>query len=323
MNAWNPRALGRVAVAAVRGWVADKATSMGAALAFYSLLSLAPLLVVVIALTGIALGRDQAEELLFSQVSALLGDAGAQGVRTILDSANTQREGLLATVIGAATLVLGATTVFVELKSDLDHIWKETAQKATGAWNWIRTRILSFGMVMAIAFLLLVSLVVSAAVSAAGQAWFGSFEAVVHVIELALSTLVMTGLFAMMYKLLPEARIEWGDVWVGAAVTALLFGIGKFAIGLYLGKSHVVSSFGGAGTLVLVIVWIYYSAQIFFLGAEFTHEYAKAHGSRSGGAGNAAPEAANSDFIREDELVRRARGIVKGSDPTVTQARKS
>jgi membrane protein len=322
MNAWNPKALGRVAVAAVRGWVADKATSMGAALALYSLLSLAPLLVVVIAIAGLFLGRDQAETLLFSQVSDLVGEKGAEGIRVILDSVETKREGILATILGAFTLALGATTVFAELKSDLDRIWKELPSKAAGVWGFIRTRIVSFGMVMAIAFLLLVSLVISTAVSAMGNAWFGSFEAAMHVIEFVLSVIVMTLLFAAMYKLLPAARIAWSDVWVGAATTSVLFWAGKFAIGLYLGKSTVVSSFGQAGTIVLVILWVYYSAQIFFLGAEFTHEYAKAHGSRSGGAGQAAPEAANSEFIRDEELVRRARHIVKGSDPAVTKARK-
>jgi membrane protein len=163
----------------------------------------------------------------------------------------------------------------------------------------------------------LVSLVVSAAVAAAGEAWFGRFEAMLHLIEFALSVVVMTGLFALMYKLLPAARIAWGDVWIGALITAVLFWIGKFAIGLYLGKNDVVSSFGSAGTVVLVIVWVYYSAQIFFLGAEFTHEFAKAHGSRASTGQGALAEAANSDFPAERELVRRAERILKGSDPVL------
>jgi membrane protein len=324
MKVWHPKALRQLAMRAVKGWVADKATSMGAALAFYSLLSLAPLLVVVIAITGLFLGRDQAEQLLFSQVNQLVGDTGAEGIRTILNSVDTEREGIIATVVGGLTLLLGATTVFAELKTDLDRIWKHAATKASGAWGFLRTRLLSFGMVMAIAFLLLVSLVVSAAVSAAGKAWFGRFEAVLHVLEFGLSVAVMTVLFGMMYKLLPAAKIRWRDVWVGAAVTSLLFWVGKFAIGLYLGKSDVVSGFGSAGTLVLVILWVYYSAQIFFLGAEFTHEYAKAVGSRSGGKPDAAVSpAANSDFVREEALVRRAERIVKGSDPVVLKRRGS
>ena len=325
MKTWHPKSLATIAVAAVKGWVADKATSMGAALALYSLVSLAPLLIVVIATAGLFLGRDHAQELLFTQVSTLVGDAGTEGIRTILNSINTEREGILATVIGGITLLMGATTVFAELKSDLDRIWKETAPKAAGIWGFIRTRIVSFGMVMAIAFLLLVSLVVSAAVAAMGQAWFSQFEAVLHVIEFVVSVAVMTALFAMMYKLLPAARIAWGDVWVGALATSILFWIGKFAIGLYLGKSQVVSGFGSAGTLVLVILWVYYSAQIFFLGAEFTHEYAKAHGSRRAeGAPRAANEeiAANEQQVQEHALVRRAKRIVRGVDPVVQHIQK-
>jgi len=304
-------------VRAVKGWIADKATSMGAALAFYSLLSLAPLLVMVIAVAGLVLGHDEAQRLLMTQVSDLLGENGAKGIETILDSVDTKREGMLATVIGALTLVMGATTVFAELKTDLDRIWKYTAKKSSGWWGFIRTRLLSFGLVLTVAFLLLVSLVVSAAVSALGNAWFGSFEAVLHVIEFVMSVAIMTVLFAMMYKLLPATRIAWSDVWTGALFTAVLFWLGKFAIGLYLGKNETLSSFGSASTVVLVIVWVYYSAQIFFLGAEFTHEFAKEHGSRSGAAPPEGVEAANSEFAREDELVHRAKKIVKGNDPVL------
>ena len=305
---------------AVKGWVDDKATSMGAALAFYSLLSLAPLLIVVIAAAGLFLGHDRAVELLMTQVSDLLGEGGAEGIRTILSSVDTERQGIIATAVGAVTLVMGATTVFAELKTDLDRIWKHAAKKASGIWGFLRTRLLSFGLVLAIAFLLLVSLVMSAAVAAAGETWFASFEAILHVIEFVLSVAIMTVLFAMMYKLLPAAKIAWRDVWAGAFITSVLFWIGKFAIGLYLGKNDVVSSFGAAGTVVLVIVWVYYSAQIFFLGAEFTHEFAMAHGSRKGGS-PAGVEAANSDFERDEALVRRAKKIVKGNDPVLLKKR--
>ena len=314
MKALHPKSLARLAIAAVKGWTDDKATSMGAALAFYSLISLAPLLIMVIAIAGLFLGHDRAEEVLFTEVGGLLGEQGAQGIRTILQSVNTQRDGLLAAVIGGITLLLGATTVFAELKSDLDHIWKVAAQKTEGVWGFIRTRLLSFGMVMSIAFLLLVSLVVSAAIGAMGEALFGGMAAALHIGEFLVSVLVMTALFAMMYKLLPAAKIPWSDVWAGAFVTALLFWIGKFAIGLYLGKSDVVSSFGQAGTLVLVILWIYYSSQIFFLGAEFTRAYAASHGSRRKGRDRTL-EAANVEF--EPEIVRRARHIVKGDDPVL------
>jgi membrane protein len=318
---WHPKTLGQLALRSVKGWIADKATSMGAALAFYSLLSLAPLLIVVTAIAGLVLGHDEAERLLMTQVSGLLGENGAKGIQTILDSVDTEREGILATVVGALTLVMGATTVFAELKTDLDRIWKHAAGKASGIWGFLRTRFLSFGLVLAVAFLLLVSLVVSAAVAAAGNLWFGKLEALLHVIEFVMSVGIITVLFAMMYKLLPAAKIAWRDVWVGAAITAVLFWLGKFGIGLYLGKNDVVSSFGSAGTVVLVIVWVYYSAQIFFLGAEFTHEFAKAHGSRRGEAPPTGVEAANSDFGREESLVHRARRIVKGNDPVLVPLR--
>jgi membrane protein len=317
MNIWHPKSLAQLVVRAVKGWVADKATSMGAALAFYSLLSLAPLLVMVIAVAGLVLGHDEAQRLLMTQVSDLLGENGAKGIETILDSVHTEREGILATVIGALTLVMGATTVFAELKTDLDRIWKHTAKKSSGVWGFLRTRLLSFGLVLTVAFLLLVSLVVSAAVSAMGKAWFGSFEAVLHVIEFVMSVAIFTVLFAMMYKLLPAAKIAWSDVWTGAFFTSALFWLGKFAIGLYLGKNETLSSFGSASTVVLVIVWVYYSAQIFFLGAEFTHEFAMAHGSRRGQAPPTDLEAANSDFERDAQLVHRAQRLVKGNDPVL------
>ena len=321
MKTWHPRTLLQLAKAAVKGWIADRATSMGAALAFYSLLSLAPLLIVVIGAAGLVLGHDEAERLLMTQVSGLLGENGAKGIQTILDSVNTEREGIIATVVGAITLIMGATTVFAELKTDLDRIWKHTASKASGLWGFLRTRLLSFGLVLAVAFLLLVSLVVSAAVAAAGELFFGKFEAILHVLEFVMSVGLMTVLFAMMYKLLPAAKIAWRDVWVGAFITSVLFWVGKFAIGLYLGKNDVVSSFGAAGTVVLVIIWVYYSSQIFFLGAEFTHEFAKARGSRSGAAPGGVA-AANSDFIAGDAaLVRRARGLVKGNDPVLVPKR--
>jgi membrane protein len=324
MHAWNPKAIGQLALRAVKGWIDDKATSMGAALAFYSLLSLAPLLIVVIAVAGLFLGRDAATDLLFSQVGGLVGDSGAEGIRTILNSVDTEREGILATIVGGFTLIVGSMTVFVELQSDLDRIWKVTKKKAAGVWGFLRTRLLSFGMVLAIAFLLLVSLVVSTAVAAMGNAWFAEFEALLHVIEFVFSVALMTLLFAMMYKLMPQTPIHWSDVWVGALVTSVLFWAGKFAIGLYLGKSQVVSGFGSAGTLVLVILWVYYSAQIFFLGAEFTHEFAKAHGSRVGEAPPvAANDASSNSLPREEALVQRAQKIVKGSDPVVKKNRRS
>ena len=274
---------------ALAGWSRDNAASMGAALAFYTLLSMAPLLVLVIALAGLVIGHDEAQRLLMTQLSGLLGDTGAQGVKVVLDSAATRKGGLVATVLSFATLLLGATTVFAELKTDLDRVWQVKRPRASGVWDFLRARLLSFGLVVSIGFLLLVSLAVSAALAYVG-ATLGGGESVMYGMEFVGSVIVMTFLFATIYKVLPSTPIAWGDVWAGAAMTALLFWIGKFAIGLYLGKSTVASSFGAAGTVVMAIVWVYYSAQIFFLGAELTHEYSLSHGTRSDLA------AANSEF---------------------------
>ena len=303
----------------VKGWVDDGAASMGAALAFYTMFSMGPLLVMVIMITGLVIGKEEAETLLMTQLSGLLGDAGAEGVKSVLDAADTKEGGIIATVISAFTLLLGATTVFAELQTDLDRIWKVTKKKAAGIWGFLRARLLSFGLVVSIGFLLLVSLVVSASIAYVGEHMFsGGATIVMRVLELAASLGVLTVLFAIIYKMLPSRRIPWSDVWVGAFVTALLFSIGKYLIGLYLGKSAAASQFGAAGTIIVAIFWVYYSAQIFFLGAEFTKEYSMSHGSKA-----LDNDAANSDFIRGDAaMVARARRIVKGKDPVLVQGGK-
>lgn len=296
---------------AYRSWVDDGAPSMGAALAFYTLFSLAPILVLAIAIAGAVIGHDRAQQLLLTELSGLLGETGAQGVKSVLDATRTHHGGMLATAASLATLALGATTVFAELRLDLDRIWRCRGIKGDGVWGMIHTRFLSFGMVVAIGFLLLVSLVVSAGIAYVGGL-LGGNEAMMRAIEFVASVAVTTGLFALVFKLLPTVRIDWRDVWSGSLVTAILFWIGKFLIGLYLGRSAMASSYGAAGTLVVVIVWVYYSAQIFFYGAEFTNAYAKAAGSHR------VQDAANSDFVREDDaMVARARRIVKGGDPAL------
>lgn len=299
-------------------WKADNAMSMGAALAFYSILSLAPLLVLVIMITGMVIGRDQAQELLMTQLSGLLGETGAQGVQVMLDNADTGREGLVGTAVSAFLLLLGATTVFGELQDDMNRIWKCEAPKRSGLWGQLRKRFVSFGLIVVIGFLLLVSLAVSAVVSYLGTAWLsGAGEALARGLELAASIGVTTLLFALMFKILPSRRIPWGDVLLGALITAVLFAIGKYLIGLYIGKSAVASKFGAAGTLVVVILWVYYSAQIFFFGAEFTKGYAMQHGSKS-------PAAANMEFgSNEAAMVARAERIVRGQDPVLTQRNRS
>jgi membrane protein len=262
---------------AFRGWEADEAASMGAALAFYTLFSMAPLLLLVISLAGLVIGDDTARGLIFDQLNALLGEKGAGAVQSVLQAADNRAQGLLAAATSFATLLLGATSVFAELRRDLDRVWKFEKVRVRGLWRAIGARVWSFGLVLTIGFLLMVSLALSATVTAFGSYFAASLPGaplILRGLEFLVSFLVVTLLFAMIYKILPSARIEWADVWVGAAVTSLLFWVGKYLIGLYLAKSAVASPFGAAGTLVVVIVWVYYSAQIFFLGAEFTRAYA-------------------------------------------------
>lgn len=310
-----PRAALTLARDAFSRWSKDNCLSMGAALAFYSLLSMAPLLVLVITVAGLVIGPDEAQKLLFTQLSGLLGDAGAEGVKSVLDAASSEKDGLLQTLVSFAVLLVGATTVFGELQDDLNRIWQATAPKAAGLWGQIRKRLLSFGLILVIGFLLLISLVVSAAVAYMGSRWMGGIAAGARILELVGSVLIMTALFAMTFKILPSRHIPWGDVAVGALVTAILFTIGKFLIGLYIGKSAVASHFGSAGTLVVAIVWIYYSSQIFFFGAELTCAYSLSHGSR-----RQEVAAANSDFSSDERaMIARAQRIVKGKDPVVLQ----
>ena len=305
------KSFARLFATAFRSWIEDNASSMGAALAFYTLFSLAPILVLAIAIAGFVIGHDRAQQLLLTELSGLLGETGMQGVKSVLDATSTHKDGMIATAVGLATLAIGATTVFAELRQDLDRIWHCRAQKGGGISGMLHARVLSFGMVVAIGFLLLVSLVVSAALSYVGGLLDVS-AALMRSIEFLASVGVTTGLFALVFKVLPSVRIDWRDVWLGSFVTAVLFWIGKYLIGLYLGRSAVASSFGAAGTLVVVIVWVYYSAQIFFYGAEFTHAYATSEGSHR------VQDAANSDFAREDDaMVARARRIVKGGDPAL------
>lgn len=296
---------------AVKGWKADNCLSMGAALAFYSLLSMGPLLVLVITLAGLFIGRDQAHEILLTQMSGLLGETGGQGVRTVLESASNDKQGAVQTAVSFILLVIGATTVFGELQDDLNRIWKAEPDKKGGILGQLRKRLLSFGLIVVIGFLLLTSLAVSAAISYMGGEWFAGNELVARSLEMSASLGVMTLLFALTFKILPSQRPAWRDVWLGAFITAVLFSIGKYLIGLYIGKSAIASDFGAAGTVVVVIVWVYYSSQIFFLGAEFTRAYAVWRKSRE--------QAANSDFGDEPaEMIEVAKRIVAGGVPPKT-----
>ena len=270
--------------AAVKAWVDDYAPSMGAALSYYTLFSLAPLLIIVIAVAGMVFGQEAAQGEIVAQLRGIMGEEGAVAVEGMLKAAREPAKGVVATIVGIAILLLGATAIFGELQSALDRIWRVPAPKEeSGIWHLLRTRLLSFGLVLGLGFLLVVSLVVSAALAALGKWWGGWFEGwdvFLEILNFAVSFGIFTLLFAMIYKIMPRANIPWRDVWTGAAVTALLFTIGKVLIGLYLGKSSLASGFGAAGSLVVLIAWVYYSAQIFLFGAEYTWVYANRHGSR-------------------------------------------
>ena len=308
----------------VEAWVDDYAPSMGAALAYYTLFSIAPLLIIAIAVAGLVFGQEAARGEIVAQIQGLIGQEGAIAVQGLLKSANEPAQDIFLTVVSIITLVIGATTVFAELQSDLDRIWRVPAPaKENGIWILLRTRLLSFGLVLGLGFLLLVSLVISAAIAAFGKWWDGVFEgweAFLHALNFGISFAITTLLFALIYKLMPRARIAWRDVWVGAGVTALLFEIGKFLIGLYLGKTSVASGFGAAGSLVVLLVWVYFAAQIFLLGAEFTWVYSHEYGSKAAQTGQESAPAVPS---RSDGAVaavdtksgdRMAQGCPTGSD---------
>jgi membrane protein len=276
-------ALGRRAVAA---WVDDYAPSMGAALAFYTLFSLAPLLLICLSIAGMALGEEAARGELFGELTAMLGPAGASAVESLLASAREPGGGIVATIVGAVMLVVGATAVFGELSDALDRIWRappDARRRRSGLVGMLRGRLLSFGMVVALGFLLVVSLAASAAVAALTRRWspdVAGWQPFAWMLDATLGLLLVTVLFALVYKTLPSVRVAWRDVWTGAVVTAVLFTAGKAAIGWYIGTSGVASGFGAAGSLIAVLVWVYWSAQVFLLGAEFTWLYATTFGSR-------------------------------------------
>jgi membrane protein len=269
---------------ATKAWSEDYAPSMGAALSYYTLFSIAPLLLIVIAVAGWFFGDEAVRGELTGALQGLMGEEGAKAIEGLLASVSRTKEGAIASVVGVFVLLIGATTVFGELQNDLDRIWRAPVrERAKGWWRLLRSRLLSLGMILGIAFLLMVSLVIDAVVSALGKMWdAGSLQVLAHALNTIVAFGLTTTVFAMIYKLIPRAKIAWHDVWVGAAVTAVLFAVGKFLIGLYIGRSAVASTFGAAGSLVVMMIWVYYSAQIFLLGAEFTWVFAHMHGSRRG-----------------------------------------
>jgi len=270
-------------------WWEDDAPRHAAALSFYTALSLAPVLLIAVAVAGLVFGRDAAEQRIVGELQGTLGTSAATTIQSMIDSANKPASGLFAAIVGIVVLLFGASGVFAELQASLNRIWEVKARPGRGIRGFIRTRFLSLSMVFGVAFLLLVSLLLSAGLAAAGDAyvsvlpWAGLWQ-VVHFI---VSFMVVTVLFAMLFKFLPDVKIGWKDVWIGAVVTGLLFTLGKLAIGQFIGRTAVESSHGAAGSVVVTLVWVYYSAQIVFFGAEFTQVYARLYGSRITASKNA------------------------------------
>jgi membrane protein len=269
-------ALSAVLMRSVRAWIDHRAGSKGAALAFYTLFSMTPILVLAIAAAGHFFGSGAAQDEVIAQVRGLVGRNGAQAIQALLSDAGDPATGLAATVAAGVLLLVAATAVFVELKASLDEVWGIEPPKGLAVIRFLRTQLHSFGMVLVLAFLLLVSLMLSAALALAERfasgLWSGSYE-LLAMLSPVIAFGTIACLFAVIYKVLPHAPLTWGDAWFGALFTAGLFSLGKYAIGLYLGSSAVASSFGAAGSLIALLLWVYYSAQIFFLGAELTRQY--------------------------------------------------
>jgi membrane protein len=272
-------------------WMEDQAPTLGAALAYYTVFSLAPLLIIAIAIAGLVFGREAAEGQIFDQLRGLLGEASGKAMQDMVQGASAKPgTGLVATLIGVVMLLFGASGVFGQLQTSLNAIWDVEPKPGRGIIGIVQDRILSFGFILVVGFLLLVSLLLTAAIAFVAE-WFGGMvpgmETLVQILNFVLSLALITLLFAMIFKFLPDAKIAWHDVWIGAFITAALFTIGKFVLGLYLGKSDVGSSYGAAGSLIVLLLWVYYSSQILFFGAEFTQVYANRFGSHVAAADNA------------------------------------
>lgn len=287
-------------------WSEDKAPRLAAALAYYTVFSLAPFLVVVIAIVGLWLGQQGAQDQILKQVQGLLGTEGGNAIREMIVGVTRPRDSLLASLFGIALLLLGAGGLFGQLQEALNTIWEVAPRPGRGLWGMIKDRFLSFTMVLGIGFLLLVSLVLSAALTAAGvflQGLFPGFEVLMQAASFILSFAVITLLFALIFKYLPDAEIAWKDVWLGAAVTSLLFSLGKLAIELYVKNSDFTSTYGVAASLVIILIWVYYAGQVLFFGAEFTQVYANTYGSKI------VPDP---DAVALTEKARRQQGIPHG-----------
>ncbi len=272
----NLRTIEKLVRTSFKEWSEDKASRLAAAMAYYTIFSIAPLLIITLAIAGWFFDKTAARDQLIAQFSGLIGQEGAEIIQTMLESASKPADGLIASIIGIIMLFVGASGVFNAMQDALNTIWEVTPKPKRGFLGIIKDRTLSFSMVLVIGFLLLVLLVISTLLSALTNYFTGTPETtsiVIQALNFIVSFAVITIMFALIFKMVPDVEIAWRNVWVGAVVTSLLFSIGKFAIGAYLGNSSVTSAYGAAGSLVVILVWVYYSAQILFLGAEFTQVY--------------------------------------------------
>jgi len=278
-------------------WIEDEPFELAAALSYYTLFSLAPLIIIAIAVAGFAFGRDAAQNQIVAALQGVIGQESAQAVQGVVENASKQpKTGIVSTVVGVVALIFGAGGVVGQLQISLNKVWGVAPKPGQGVWGFIRQRFLSFAMVLGIGFLLLVSLAVSAFVTGV-TTWMGGLlggvQFIIHALDLLVSFVFITALFAMIYKFLPDVHIQWRDVWIGAVITSLLFTIGKFLIGFYIGSSAVSSTYGAAGSLITVLLWVYYSSLIVFLGAELTQVYATEYGSGVAPTENAQPIASS------------------------------
>ena len=275
----------RLLKAAFDGWWADRAMSLGASIAFFTVFSLAPMLLAAIAVAGLVFGREAAQGAIVAELGGLVGETGAKAIEAMIASASNIGSGLIGTMVGIITFVLVSTGAFVELQDDLNLIWKVKPRESSGVTVFLRTRILSLALVVGIGFLLLVSLILDAGLTALGsylEAGFSGASVILQILNSAAAFAVAVLLFAMIFKILPDVDLTWRDVGTGAVITGVLFTVGKFLIGLYLGMSTIASSFGAAASIITILLWVYYSSLILLYGAEFTKVYAESHGSRAG-----------------------------------------
>jgi membrane protein len=311
----NPKTALNLVKDSAKAWSEDKASRLAAALSYYTIFSIAPLLVLAIAVAGLVFGREAASNQLFGEIRGLVGDQGAQAIQGMVQSVSQKGGSIVATVVGIVTLLLGASGAFGQLQDALNTIWQVQPKPGQGVMGFLRTRFLSFSMVLVIGFMLLVTLVISAALAAVSHYLEGVLPvpgAVLQLVNFAISFGVTSLLFTLIYKVLPDVTVRWRDVWIGGMVTAFLFSIGRYLIGLYLGRGSVSSAYGAAGSLVIILLWIYYSAQILFFGAEFTKVFANRFGARIKPSPHAEPVS---------EQARREQGMPKPSSENPVKAR--